>query len=133
MGYLADYLDALVSGTEYTEVSTALRRMTALEGLGTIRLPPSGFDYTPPFSVILTSSGSYIHTFSMDLVKPFHTHTIYCGSGGNNANNGTSWATRVRSQKQAMLLSAAERYRRQARTRRANITRPDVAEGGDDD
>ena len=37
-----------------------------------------------------------------------------------------------RSQKQQMLLAAAERYRRQAKPRRANITRPDVA-GVDDD
>ena len=66
---------------------------------------------------------------------------------GAAADALTDWAQKVslqfdfssdqqtfsRSQKQAMLLSAAERYRRQARTRRANITRPDVAEGGDDD
>lgn len=36
-----------------------------------------------------------------------------------------------RSQKQAMLLQAAERYRRQAKARRANVTRPDVAGGGE--
>ena len=38
-----------------------------------------------------------------------------------------------RSQKQTMLLAAAERYRRQARTRRATITRPDIAAGVDDE
>lgn len=66
---------------------------------------------------------------------------------GAAADALTDWAQKVslqfdfssdqqtfsRSQKQTMLLSAAERYRRQARTRRANITRPDVAAGVDDD
>ena len=66
---------------------------------------------------------------------------------GAAADALTAWAQRValqfdfasdqqtfsRSQKQTMLLAAAERYRRQARTRRANITRPDIAVGVDDD
>ena len=65
---------------------------------------------------------------------------------GGAADALTDWAQKValqfdfssdqqsfsRSQKQAMLMAAAERYRRQARTRRANVTRPDIAEGGDD-
>ena len=40
-----------------------------------------------------------------------------------------------RSQKQTLLLAAAERYRRAARPRRVNVTRPDVARavGTDDD
>lgn len=37
-----------------------------------------------------------------------------------------------RSQQQTMLMAAAERYRRQAKPRVANVTRPDVAEGGYD-
>ena len=66
---------------------------------------------------------------------------------GAAADALTAWAQKVslqfdfssdqqtfsRSQKQTMLLAAAERYRRQARTRRANITRPDIAAGVDDD
>ena len=66
---------------------------------------------------------------------------------GAAADALTDWAQKVslqfdfssdqqtfsRSQKQTMLLSAAERYRRQARTRRANVTRPDVAAGVDDE
>ena len=62
---------------------------------------------------------------------------------GAAADTLTDWAQKVslqfdfssdqqsfsRSQKQTLLLAAAERYRRQAKPRRANITRPDVAEG----
>jgi DNA-binding Lrp family transcriptional regulator len=48
---------------------------------------------------------------------------------GHNKENITKFISAI----SAMLLAAAERYRRQARTRRANITRPDVAAGVDDD
>lgn len=66
---------------------------------------------------------------------------------GAAADALTDWAQKVslrfdfssdqqsfsRSQQQTMLLAAAERYRRQAKTRRASLTRPDIAAGVDDD
>lgn len=68
---------------------------------------PYGFDYVPPFNV-LKSGTVYSHDFSMAAVKPTPTVTFYCGAGGNNANNGTTWALRVRSLKQLISLIQAQ-------------------------
>ncbi|MCU4181128.1 fibronectin type III domain-containing protein [Bosea sp. BH3] len=74
--------------------------------------PPGAFALaaTMPFTITRYGSGvasTFGHSFSMDPVKPVPTHTIYCGAGGSDAANGTSWATRVASLKQAATLANA--------------------------
>lgn len=79
-------------------------------GQPTIALtPPAGFAYTPSFSVSKQANApAYSHGFSMDAVKPTPTVTLYCGKGGDNANNGTTWALRVRSLKQLIVRIQAQ-------------------------
>jgi len=68
---------------------------------------PAGFGYVVPFSVY-RSGTTYSTNFSMAAAKPTPTVTIYCGPGGDNTAAGTSWATRVRSLKQAMVRANAQ-------------------------
>lgn len=68
--------------------------------------PPSGFP-APSFNVFKTGSG-YSYDYNIDNAKLAFTSTIYCGPGGSNSNNGTTWALRVRSLKQAIALVNAQ-------------------------
>lgn len=70
--------------------------------------PPAGLGYTPPFNVLKQDNAAVYKTdFDMAAVRPTPTHTVYCGAGGVNTNNGTSWALRVRSIRQAIVRANA--------------------------
>lgn len=68
---------------------------------------PPALGYTPAFAVSRNGAGIYSHNFDVIAVRPTVTHTVYCGAGGSNAADGLTWANRVRSLKQAMVLAGA--------------------------
>lgn len=69
--------------------------------------PPTGFNYTPAFTVTRVGPTSFTHTFNIDAAKPAYTNTIYCGPGGTDTNSGLTYALRVRSLKQAITKANA--------------------------
>lgn len=71
---------------------------------------PSGFTYTPPFSVFREgTAGAYTFrtTYNPESKKPTPTSTVYVGLGGNNNNDGLTYATRVRSFSLAIAMANA--------------------------
>lgn len=64
---------------------------------------PAGFTMPLPFSVVRRPDNSYRHMFDADSRKPTPSVSIYVGTGGNNANDCLTWATRCRSLKQGIV------------------------------
>ncbi|MDB5622019.1 MAG: hypothetical protein JWR39_582 [Devosia sp.] len=69
--------------------------------------PPAGLLYTPAVTVFRDQYGVYSHDFDPMAAKPVPTHTVYVGKGGDNAADGLSWATRIRSIKQGLVRAGA--------------------------
>lgn len=82
--------------------------MIAASGLATVALSsPALFGYTPSGIVYSRHGGLYSSSFTPASLKPAYTRTIVYGPGGNNASDGLTFATRVRSIKQAISKANA--------------------------
>jgi hypothetical protein len=79
------------------------RRALLRPNRGALRLPPSGFGWTPDFRIYKRGS-SFASSFNIDGRMPAKTVTYRIGSSGNNANDGLSSGAKVRSVKQAITL-----------------------------
>lgn len=100
----------MVTGMSSAHRLSIGRSSVTMTGGGTVPVllvPPSAVLGDPGFSVFRDGAGRYSHNFDPASLKPVPTHTIYCGKGGDNTANGLTWATRVRSLKQAMVRANA--------------------------
>jgi hypothetical protein len=75
-----------------------------LGALGKAQVPPinipSGFTYTPPFSIFRSGSGSsstFTTNYNPLSKRPTPTGTVYVSLAGNNNNDGTTPGTAIRS------------------------------------
>jgi hypothetical protein len=68
----------------------------ALGSASNVRIP-TGFDWTPPFSIFRGASRTFTTNFSATSLKPAAGTVMYVGPSGSNANNGLSPAARKRS------------------------------------
>lgn len=55
---------------------------------------PVGFAPVPTFN-IFKSGSTYSYDYNIDAAKPATSSTLFCGPGGSDANNGSTWALRV--------------------------------------
>jgi len=69
----------------------------------TVMSTPSELGYNPPYTAEISSIGTYRHNYVPHTNKPTPSFTVFCGPGGDNAADGLTWATRVRSLKQAKV------------------------------
>lgn len=78
-------------------------------GIGAVMAPP-GFSYVPPFTVFRAGGGAsstFTTNYSSRSKRPTPDATVYVGLGGSNNNDGTTYATRVRSMSLAVLMANA--------------------------
>lgn len=108
------YNDIASTALGAANVQAALEMVTLLATNGALTpgpvAPPPGFGWVPPIEVIRLANRTFITDYDPLTKKPAYQVTVYVkpvASGGNNASDGTTLATAVRSLRYARVLARA--------------------------